>query len=225
MNRSSGLGLALDRHRSAPGPPTSWSGGSKGFYPQEDNGGQRDRRSLRAGDRQAGRARLYPEDELPAKLEAALEAGRPPDFAFGVLFQDYIGEWAVEDRLVDLSDAIGSLREPVRSGCARRVDLLDAQTGQKAPVRAAVGPLDQPRPRLEEPLAASGVHARRHSARVGCVLVVLVRPGPAGRAPGPGPRRHLGRRLADVGRLATPTSSSISSCRPTGRTTSPATAS
>ena len=28
---------------------------------------------------------LYSEDELPGKLVAALEAGQPPDFAFGIL--------------------------------------------------------------------------------------------------------------------------------------------
>ena len=42
------------------------------------------------------------------------------------------------------------------------------------------------------------------------VLVVLVRPGAASGAQGPGPRRHLGRRPADVGRRDPPTP--MSSC-------------
>ena len=50
---------------------------------------------------------LYPQDELPYKIEAALEAGGPPDFAFGFDLDEHEARWAFEDRLVDLSDAIG----------------------------------------------------------------------------------------------------------------------
>ena len=90
---------------------------------------------------------------------------------------------------------------PVRSGRARPgAMLLNAEDRAEGPVRAADGPHDQPRPRLEEPPGAGGIHPRGHPEGVGRVLVVLVRPGPAGGAPGTGPRRHLGRRPHDVGR-------------------------
>ena len=56
----------------------------KGYYAAGGRGGQGDHRRLRAGDRQAGRARLPSQDELPDKILAALEAGQPPDFAFGI---------------------------------------------------------------------------------------------------------------------------------------------
>jgi multiple sugar transport system substrate-binding protein len=50
---------------------------------------------------------FYPQAELSGKIEAALEAGQPPDFAFGTLVSLYIGEWAFGDRLLDLTDTIG----------------------------------------------------------------------------------------------------------------------
>ncbi len=46
------------------------------------------------------------QDELSDKIEAALAAGQPPDFAYGILLQNYDDQWAYEDRLVDLKDAI-----------------------------------------------------------------------------------------------------------------------
>ena len=36
------------------------------------------------------------------KLEAALEAGQPPDFLFGTDATAVAAQWAYEDRLVDL---------------------------------------------------------------------------------------------------------------------------
>src|SRR5262249_22487522 len=63
----------------------------KGFYPQEDAAvGE-----IIAAFEQASGKRVAlsqpAEDELPAQVAAALEAGQPPDFAFGVLLQDYVG--------------------------------------------------------------------------------------------------------------------------------------
>ena len=197
----------------------------QGLLPPGGRGGQGDHRRLRAGDRQAGRARPLSLDELPDKLEAALEAGQPPDFAFGVVLAELCRP--VGGR----GPAGGSLRrrrrllEPVRSGCARLGHLAQCADRAKGAVWAAVRPRVQPRPRLEEPLGASGLHPRRHPARVGGVLVVLVRPGAAGGAQGAGPRRHLGRRPADVGAgCRHRQSSSSSSWRPTTPATSPGTA-
>jgi multiple sugar transport system substrate-binding protein len=48
----------------------------------------------------------YSNSELPDKLEAALEAGHPPDFAFGLTYVS--SKWAFEDRLVDLTDTVGA---------------------------------------------------------------------------------------------------------------------
>ena len=49
--------------------------------------------------------------EQPPQIEAALEAGHPPDFAFGFGLAHYIPKWALEDRLVDLTDTVGSFSD------------------------------------------------------------------------------------------------------------------
>ncbi len=72
------------------------------------------------------------EDELPGQVAAALEAGQPPDFAFGVLLQDYVGPWAFEDRLIDLSDAVGHFADLFDPDALDTETLLNGKTGQRA---------------------------------------------------------------------------------------------
>ena len=56
----------------------------QGYYPEEDEAVREIIAAFEQESRQAGRAVLsYPHDELPGKIVAALEAGQPPDFAFG----------------------------------------------------------------------------------------------------------------------------------------------
>ena len=79
----------------------------KGYYAQEDAAV---REIIAAFEQETGKQVelvLYADDELPAKLTAALEAGQPPDFLFGVRLADYIAQWAYDDRLVDLTDTVG----------------------------------------------------------------------------------------------------------------------
>jgi hypothetical protein len=61
--------------------------------------------SPRAADRQHVELVFHPESEHPEAIAATLEAGKPPDF--GLLFSGYVGRWAFNDRLVDLTRAIG----------------------------------------------------------------------------------------------------------------------
>jgi multiple sugar transport system substrate-binding protein len=79
----------------------------KGFYAQEDDAvGE----IIAAFEQESGKQveLVFPEEEeFPSKVLAAVAAGQPPDFAFGHLLQDYVGQWAFEDRLADLSDAVG----------------------------------------------------------------------------------------------------------------------
>ena len=79
----------------------------EGFLPQEDEAVRETVAAFEQGSGKQVELVFHEQNELPDKVEAALEAGRPPDFAFGLLLQDYIGHWAVDDRLVDLSDAVG----------------------------------------------------------------------------------------------------------------------
>ncbi len=104
----------------------------KGFYPQEDEAVHE---IVAAFEQETGKQvelALFSEDELAGKLVAAIEAGRPPDFAFGVELQDYLGQWAVEDRLADLSDAIGAFSNLFDPDALASVIWRNAQTGQKA---------------------------------------------------------------------------------------------
>ena len=72
-------------------------------------------------------------DDSQVKVQAAVEAGQPPDFLFGGGNTAYsFGQWAYEDRLVDLSDQIlpfASLFDP--DGLAFAT-LLNAKTGRRA---------------------------------------------------------------------------------------------
>jgi multiple sugar transport system substrate-binding protein len=72
------------------------------------------------------------QDELQQEILAALDAGHPPDFAFGVWIIFNVGEWAFDDRLVDLSDAVGHFSDLFDSDALHREMLLNGKTGQKA---------------------------------------------------------------------------------------------
>jgi multiple sugar transport system substrate-binding protein len=74
----------------------------------------------------------YPQAELPYKIVAALEAGRPPDFAFGFDLNEHDASWAFEDRLVDLSNAIGPFSNMFDPDALASVTWRNARTGQKA---------------------------------------------------------------------------------------------
>jgi multiple sugar transport system substrate-binding protein len=80
----------------------------KGFYPQEDEAVAE---IVDAFEQETGKQvelGFYgPQAAFLEKIVAALEADRPPDFAFGLSLNDYLGQWALEDRLVDLSRAVG----------------------------------------------------------------------------------------------------------------------
>jgi multiple sugar transport system substrate-binding protein len=75
---------------------------------------------------------LQPLADQPPHIEAALEAGRPPDLAFGFWLGNYIPKWALEDRLADLTDTVGSFSNMFDPAQLDRAMLLNAKTGQKA---------------------------------------------------------------------------------------------
>jgi multiple sugar transport system substrate-binding protein len=75
---------------------------------------------------------LHPQAELPYKIVAALQAGRPPDFAFGYNLPEYGASWALRDRLVDLTDAIGTFSNLFDPEVLDQVTLLNGTTGQNA---------------------------------------------------------------------------------------------
>ena len=82
---------------------------------------------------------FYEQLEFPREALAALELNRPPDFAFGVDLAEYIANWALEDRLVGLSDAIGPFSNLFDPNALNQVTLLNAKTGQRALYALPIG--------------------------------------------------------------------------------------
>ena len=75
---------------------------------------------------------FHPESEHPEAIAAALDAGQPPDFAFGLLFSDYVGRWAFDNRLLNLSDAVGHFSDLFDPDALAWATWLNASTGQRA---------------------------------------------------------------------------------------------
>ena len=136
----------------------------EGYYARGGRGGQGDHRRLRAEDRQAGRARpSIRKTELADELVAALEAGQPPDFAFGVQHSTTTST----NGPTRVGSSISRTPSATSRTCSIRMrssasTLLNATTGRRGLYAAADGPRDPPRPRLEEPARTGGLHARGH---------------------------------------------------------------
>jgi multiple sugar transport system substrate-binding protein len=83
----------------------------QGFYPQEDAAVREMVAAFGQGSGKQVDLVFYEQAELPQKIEAALTAGQPPDLAFGQRMVDFIPGWALDDRLVDLTGAVGHLAD------------------------------------------------------------------------------------------------------------------
>jgi multiple sugar transport system substrate-binding protein len=104
----------------------------EGYYPEEDTAL---REIIAAFEQETGKQVelvQFPQNELPHDIAAALDAGQPPDFAFGGQLRDYIGQWVADDRLVDLSNAIGHFSDLFDPEVLSWEQWLNASTGQKA---------------------------------------------------------------------------------------------
>jgi multiple sugar transport system substrate-binding protein len=82
---------------------------------------------------------LLNEEEHPGAIAAALGAGHPPDVAFGTLMEDYISEWAFDDRLVDVSEAVGHFSDLFDPHALDRATLVNATTARKALYARPIG--------------------------------------------------------------------------------------
>jgi multiple sugar transport system substrate-binding protein len=104
----------------------------KGFYPDEDAAVAE---IVAAFEQKTGKEVelvLQPQEELEVNTVAAVEVARPPDFAFGIIVSNHISKWAYEDRLADLTDAIGAFSDLFDPDALAWVRLLNARTGQRA---------------------------------------------------------------------------------------------
>ncbi len=111
----------------------------KGFYPQE---AAAVREIITAFEQKTGTQVELDQPlqiDIEAKALAAVSAGQPPDFLFGTDTNFSYGQWAYEDRLVDLSEVIepyASLFDPDALGYAT---LLNATTGRRALYALPIG--------------------------------------------------------------------------------------
>jgi multiple sugar transport system substrate-binding protein len=111
----------------------------EGYYAQED---EAVREIIAAFEQKTGKQvelTFHPLDEHPDKISAALAAGRPPDFAFGALLGDFIGEWAFGDRLVDLTDTVGSFSDLFDPDALAWWMVVNESTGQRGLYALSIG--------------------------------------------------------------------------------------
>ena len=74
----------------------------------------------------------FDQEDLPGEIAAAIEAGSPPDLAFGYNLPEYVAPWAFRDRLVDLTDAVGPFANLFDPDVLDQVVLRDGASGEKA---------------------------------------------------------------------------------------------
>ncbi len=75
---------------------------------------------------------IQPILEVLDKTQAAIEAGRPPDFLFGLVVGTAFDQWAYEGRLVDLTDTVGPLASLFDADALEVSTLLNGRTGKRA---------------------------------------------------------------------------------------------
>jgi multiple sugar transport system substrate-binding protein len=104
----------------------------EGYYPEERQAVEEIIAAFEQGTGKQVELVFHSESEHPKAIVAALEAGQPPDFGFGFLLGRRIGQWAFDDQLVDLSDAIGHFADLFDPGVLSWELWLNGSTGQKA---------------------------------------------------------------------------------------------
>jgi multiple sugar transport system substrate-binding protein len=104
----------------------------EGYYPEEHKAVEE---IVAAFEQETGKQVelvFHPDSEHGEAIAAALDAGQPPDFAYGLLFGSYVRPWALDDRLVDLTTAIGHFSDLFDPDALAWLTLRNARTGRKA---------------------------------------------------------------------------------------------
>jgi multiple sugar transport system substrate-binding protein len=111
----------------------------QGFYAEEDEAVRETIAAFEQDSSKQVALTFHPFEELPARIGATFEAGRPPDIAYGTSLSENVGQWAFDDRLVDLSDAIGHFSDLFDPDALAWWMLLNEKTGQKALYALPIG--------------------------------------------------------------------------------------
>ncbi|HEX2567729.1 MAG TPA: extracellular solute-binding protein [Burkholderiales bacterium] len=106
---------------------------TKGFYPQEDKAlDDMVAKFQQKTGVKVELSRYSPQESVP-KAVAALDAGSPPDVAYGDVFDFQVaGKWAAEGRLEDLSDILAPMKGEFLPITLETVYLLNEKTGKRA---------------------------------------------------------------------------------------------
>jgi multiple sugar transport system substrate-binding protein len=103
----------------------------QGVYPEEDKAVEE---TIAAFEQKTGKdveLVFHEQADITNKVQAAIEAGQPPDFLFGLVIDAYIDPWAYDDRLVDLTEAIGPLVSMFDPDVLAASKMLNGRTGQR----------------------------------------------------------------------------------------------
>jgi multiple sugar transport system substrate-binding protein len=92
----------------------------KGYYAQEDDAVREIVAAFEQGSGKQVELVLLSDAELPDKI------------AFSLWLPEYVAPWAFEDRLVDLTDAVGHFSDLFDPDALDQAVLLNAKTGRKA---------------------------------------------------------------------------------------------
>jgi multiple sugar transport system substrate-binding protein len=104
----------------------------KGYYDQEDAAVAEIIAAFEQGSGKRVELEQPSQADMEAKVLAAVEAGQPPDFLFGTGTDYYYGQWAYDDRLVDLSDVVRPFASLFDPDALSYATLFDATTGRRA---------------------------------------------------------------------------------------------
>jgi multiple sugar transport system substrate-binding protein len=103
----------------------------EGYYAQEDEAVREIVAAFEQGSGKHVELAFYPQAEIANQIDAALEAGQPPDFAFSIDFISEVSGWAFDDQLVDLTDTVGSFSSLFDPDALAWWVLLNEKTGQR----------------------------------------------------------------------------------------------
>jgi multiple sugar transport system substrate-binding protein len=102
----------------------------EGYYPEEDSAVEA---VIAAFEQKTGKdveLVFYPQEELPIKIDSAIESGHLPDLAYG--FQLFTEEWANADALADVTDVVEPFKDEFFPTVLQRAVLHNGRTGQKS---------------------------------------------------------------------------------------------
>jgi multiple sugar transport system substrate-binding protein len=136
MFRASIIGTGLLLAVGAPQPLeaadlTIWW--TRGFYPAQDEGITQVAEQFQKDTGTTVDLEFYSNKDIPLKLQAALEAGQPPDVSDGASgYSPHLKQWALEGRFVDLGDIVEPLTKSIDPALLKTAYLENKSTGKWA---------------------------------------------------------------------------------------------